>query len=46
MQSWQARRQFRAVLNDDAEVTSRLSASELDELFDYDYYTRYVDEIG
>ncbi len=44
MQSWQARRQFRAVLNDDAEVTSRLSASELDELFDYDYYTRYVDE--
>ena len=44
MQSWQARRQFRAVLNDDAEVTGRLSASELDELFDYDYYTRYVDE--
>ncbi len=44
MQSWKGRRPFRELLDADAEVTSRLSPSELDELFDYSYYTRYVDE--
>ncbi len=44
MVSWKERRSFREVLDSDADVTKRLSAAELDELFDYSYYTRYVDE--
>ena len=44
MASWKERRLFREALDADAEVTKRLSATELDELFDYSYYTRYVDE--
>ena len=44
MQSWKQRRPFRESLDADAEVTERLSADVLDGLFDYAYYTRYVDE--
>jgi adenylosuccinate lyase len=44
MQSWRERRLFRELLDTDAEITRHLPPSELDELFDYGYYTRYVDE--
>ncbi len=44
MVSWKERRAFREVLDADGDVTSRLPAAELDGLFDYAYYTRYVDE--
>ena len=44
MQSWKERRPFRELLEADAEVTRHLSAADLDGLFDYAYYTRYVDE--
>lgn len=44
MVSWQKRSAFRDILNDDSEITNRLDAAKLDELFDYDYYTQYVDE--
>ena len=44
MQSWEERRAFRELLDADSEVRDQLSAAELDELFDYSYYTRYVDE--
>jgi adenylosuccinate lyase len=44
MVSWKERRSFRETLDADADVTKRLSAAELDALFDYGYYTRYVDE--
>jgi adenylosuccinate lyase len=44
MQSWRERRLFRELLDTDAEITRHLPPSELDELFDYSYYTRYVDE--
>jgi adenylosuccinate lyase len=44
MASWKERRSFRQALDADADVTKRLPAAELDELFDYGYYTRYVDE--
>ncbi len=44
MQSWKERRPFRESLDADADVTERLSAGVLDGLFDYAYYTRYVDE--
>jgi adenylosuccinate lyase len=44
MRSWQERRPFRELLDGDGEVTSRLDASKLDELFDYGFYVRHVDE--
>ena len=44
MVSWKERRSFRAVLDGDSDVTGRLSGPELDALFDYAYYTRYVDD--
>lgn len=44
MVSWKERRSFRDTLDADADVTSRLDASELDGLFDYAYYTKHVDD--
>ncbi len=44
MVSWKERRAFRDLLEADAEVAKHLSPAELSELFDYDYYTRYVNE--
>jgi adenylosuccinate lyase len=44
MVSWKERRPFRDVLDADADVTAKLGASELDELFDYAYYTKHVDD--
>ncbi|MCH7699634.1 MAG: adenylosuccinate lyase [Chloroflexi bacterium] len=44
MVSWQERRAFREVLDGDSDVTSRLKPGQIDELFDYAYYTKYVDD--
>jgi adenylosuccinate lyase len=44
MRSWKERRPFRELLDCDGDVTRRLDRSKLDELFNYDYYTRHVDE--
>ena len=44
MQAWKQRAAFRQFLEDDAEVTSRLDRSTLDDIFDYTYYTRHVDQ--
>jgi len=44
MQAWKERAPFRALLEGDAEVTSRLDAVKLDEIFDYGAYTKHVDE--
>ena len=44
MISWKERRAFRDVLGGDSDLTSRLDSGKLDELFDYAYYTRYVDD--
>jgi adenylosuccinate lyase len=38
------RRQFRDTIACEPEIASRLSAAELDEIFDYSYYTREVDK--
>jgi adenylosuccinate lyase len=43
MQAWKERVPLRGLLEGDAEVSSRLSAAELDEIFDYSVYTKYVD---
>ena len=44
MRAWQERTPFRGLLESDHDVTSRLDGSRLDELFDYGWYTRHVDE--
>ena len=38
------RRPFRETIAKEPEVTSRLSAAELDAIFDYSYFTREVDK--
>ena len=42
--SWEEKKDFRDLLRADAQTREHFSSSELDELFDYAYYTRYVDE--
>ena len=44
MQGWDFGRDFRELIKSDKEVAPYLSVTELDDLFDYGYYTRYVDE--
>jgi adenylosuccinate lyase len=43
--SWDSGEDFKAILREDPRVGEHLSGQDLDELFDYAYYTRYVDEI-
>jgi adenylosuccinate lyase len=45
MKAWQERKSFLSLLKADAQVTTHLSKSELESLFDYDYYLKYVDTI-
>ena len=44
MHSWDEGADFRQVLREQSEVARRLPGAELEGLFDYGYYTRYVDE--
>jgi adenylosuccinate lyase len=44
MRAWKERVAFRGLLEADADVTSRLDDAALDAIFDYDYYTRHVDD--
>ena len=44
MHSWDEGADFRQLLREQSEVAKRLSGVALEELFDYRYYTRYVDE--
>jgi adenylosuccinate lyase len=44
MQAWKQRTPFRTLLEADADVTSRLSPTQLDALFDYGVYTKHVDD--
>ena len=45
MKSWQGNKDYLKLLKADSEVTAILPASELESLFDYNYYLRYVDDI-
>jgi adenylosuccinate lyase len=45
MRAWDTGGDFREILRGDAAVTARLPGGELEELFDYSYYTRYVNPI-
>ena len=42
--SWEEQKDFRDLLRADTQTVKHFSASELDALFDYGYYTRYVNE--
>jgi adenylosuccinate lyase len=44
MQGWDFGKDFRDLIKSDLEVSPYLSHEELEELFDYAYYTRYVDD--
>ena len=44
MRAWDEDQDFRQLLRSDEDILSRLSTAELDELFDYNYYTRYIDD--
>jgi len=43
LECWQGDSDFRDLLRGDPEVTNVLSTPELESIFDYNYYTRYVD---
>ena len=45
MRAWDRHEDFRELVAANPTVTSRLSPTELQGLFDYSYYVRYVDEI-
>jgi adenylosuccinate lyase len=45
MKAWQKNRNFLALLKADPEIIAVLPEPELESLFDYQYYLRYVDEI-
>ena len=45
MKAWKGNKNFLSLLKSDPEVTATLPQSELETLFDYQYYLRYVDEI-
>ena len=45
MKAWQGRKTFLSLLKSDAEITATLPIPEIEPLFDYQYYLRYVDEI-
>ncbi|HOV79005.1 MAG TPA: adenylosuccinate lyase [Bacillota bacterium] len=45
MRSWRTGESFRELLQKDGEVAALLDEKEMDELFDYGYHLRYVDEI-
>jgi len=45
MESWREGKDFLSLLRSDADVMASLSEKELESLFDYEYYLRYVDEI-
>ena len=45
MQSWKNRVSFLGQLKNDPEVTQHLSPSELEGIFDYDFYLKHIDDI-
>jgi len=45
MKSWEGNKDFLSLLKADPEVTASLPLGELETLFDYQYYLRYMDDI-
>jgi adenylosuccinate lyase len=45
MKAWEKRKSFLSLLEADKRVTARLSKKELNSLFDYNFYLKYVDTV-
>jgi len=45
MEAWQEKKNFLSLLEADKQILAHLSKSELESLFDYNYYLKYVDSI-
>jgi len=45
MKAWQGNKSFLSLLKADPEVNTTLPQSELEALFDYQYYLRYIDDV-
>jgi len=45
MKVWQEKKNFLSLLEADERITVHLSKNELQSLFDYDYYLKYVDNV-
>jgi adenylosuccinate lyase len=45
MKAWKKRKSFLGLLEVDKRITAHLSKKELDSLFDYNYYLKYVDTV-
>ena len=45
MKSWEEGSDFPSLLREDLRLLDIIPAHELEHLFDYSYYTRYVDEV-
>ncbi len=43
--AWDEKQQFKPLVENNKEITSKLSQAEIDEIFDYHYQIRHVDEI-
>ncbi len=45
MKAWQEKKSFLSLLEAEAQIAAWLSKPELESLFDYDYYLRYIDSV-
>ncbi len=45
MKAWEKRKSFLSLLETDRRITAHLSKKELNSLFDYSYYLKYVDDV-
>jgi adenylosuccinate lyase len=45
MEAWRKQQSFRELLKADQEVVTRLGEQGIDELFEYEYYLKHVDEL-
>jgi adenylosuccinate lyase len=45
MKTWDEDKDFRSLIRNDETVLRLMSEKELDNLFEYSYYTKYVDDI-
>jgi adenylosuccinate lyase len=45
MKAWKGNKDFFKLLKADSDITTKLPADELEKLFDYQYYLRYIDDI-
>jgi len=45
MECWQTGKNFKELLKNDSDIAKVITAEELEELFQYDYYLRHIDDI-